>query len=162
MSTTNGHDKKASKEQLDEMTAQMEGIAAKQKRRRARWTVRPLREGETPVTVAEMLAETAESTRRRLGGGLPDFADARSPMGCVDGFLISVQASELTYCEPRKNFLTAYTKVELGFPSEAEEILLPWAEDSDHPTDTVYPYTPIEVIEAVAANHGGVIPAWRD
>lgn len=74
---------------------------------------------------------------------------------CKDGFQMSVQASATHYCEPRDNF-GPYTEVEVGFPSEVEDILMAYAENNEAYTDTVYPYTPIEIVLAVINKHGGV------
>ncbi len=74
---------------------------------------------------------------------------------CVDGFIMSVQASETHYCAPRDND-GPYTEFEVGFPSEREEQLMPYAEDPERPLDTVYGYVPLEVIEALIEKHGGV------
>ena len=76
---------------------------------------------------------------------------------CADGFAMSVQAGEDNYCAPRVNAAPTYHKVEVGFPSEADPRLAPYAEDPSKPTDTVYGYVPREVVEAVIASHGGVV-----
>lgn len=73
---------------------------------------------------------------------------------CRDGFSLSIQASEFHYCEPRNN-QRPYTHVEVGFPSEREELLMPYAEDQEHPTETVYGWVPRSVIEAVILKHNG-------
>lgn len=73
---------------------------------------------------------------------------------CADGFTVSIQASEHHYCSPREN-VTSYTAVELGFPSEAEPLLMEYAEDADEPTQTVYPYVPVDVVLQVINKHGG-------
>jgi hypothetical protein len=75
---------------------------------------------------------------------------------CVDGFSMSVQASEYTYCCPRNN-TGPYISMEVGFPSEKVEKLMPYAEDENQPTDTVYAYVPVEIIEQVISNHGGMV-----
>jgi hypothetical protein len=74
---------------------------------------------------------------------------------CVDGFTMSVQASIYHYCEPRDND-GPYTQFEVGYPSEREESLMPFCEDADKPTDTVYGYVPYEVVMDVIEKHGGV------
>ena len=85
---------------------------------------------------------------------------------CVDGFNFSAQVSDCHYCTPRKNGAEAYTEVEVGFPSEEDKLLLPYAEPSwDSETDelyvnatrTVYPYTPASVVVAVIKKHGGIV-----
>lgn len=79
-------------------------------------------------------------------------------MACVDGFSMSVQGHGGAYSTPRDDFADHYSAVEVGFPSEREELLMPYidgGEDTD-PTETVYGYVPIEIIERVIAKHGGL------
>ena len=75
---------------------------------------------------------------------------------CADGFKMSVQANENAYCEPRLNDQKKYNLVEVGFPSEAEPLLMPWAESPDTPTDTVYGYVPVDIVTNVIVKHGGL------
>ncbi len=101
---------------------------------------------------------------------------------CNDGFTISVQANECAYCTPRIsqgladgklyfkgtfNFdrdvaygfideFIPYVEVELGYPSEVEEDLLPYAEDESDPTNTVYGYVPVEIVDSMIQRHGGI------
>lgn len=79
----------------------------------------------------------------------------------ADGFTMSVQGHSGAYRRPRSDFGGAhgesYTMVEAGFPSEREELLMPYAEDAERPTETVYGYVPVSVIEAIAAKHGGLL-----
>jgi hypothetical protein len=76
---------------------------------------------------------------------------------CKDGFSMSVQAGETQYCYPRENGADRYTEVEIGFPNRCEELLLKYAEDSERPTETVYPYVPAPVVTLVIAKHGGMV-----
>ena len=76
---------------------------------------------------------------------------------CADGFSMSVQASRFNYCEPRINDAKAYTQVEVGFPSDYAPLLVPWVEDPEDYTGTVYGYVPAQVIVDVCAKHGGVV-----
>ncbi len=46
--------------------------------------------------------------------------------------------------------------MEVGFPSEVEELLLPFAENKENPTETVYPCVPVTIIEQVIQKHGGI------
>jgi hypothetical protein len=47
--------------------------------------------------------------------------------------------------------------VEVGFPSAVEETLLDYMDGhTDHPTESVYGYVPVEVVAAVIERHGGV------
>jgi hypothetical protein len=73
---------------------------------------------------------------------------------CADGFSMSVQGSGSAYCTPR-NDSGVYTEMEVGFPSAEDALLMPFAEDTDRPTETVYGYVPVEIILQVIANHGG-------
>jgi len=76
---------------------------------------------------------------------------------CADGFSMSVQANENAYCSPRMNGATLYVEVEVGFPTEREELIMPWAESPARPTDTVYAYVPASVVTNVIAKHGGMV-----
>ena len=75
---------------------------------------------------------------------------------CADGFSMSVQGHWGAYSYPRDDFAEYYSKVEVGFPSEAEELLMSYAETPEQPTETVYGYVPIEIVESVIAKHGGI------
>tara|TARA_Y100000310_G_C20469182_1_gene709133 strand:- start:605 stop:916 length:312 start_codon:yes stop_codon:yes gene_type:complete len=76
---------------------------------------------------------------------------------CVDGFSMSVQAGAGSYCEPRVNDAQKYTEVEVGFPSDYESLLAPYAEDKEDYTGTVYGWVPADIIVTVCAKHGGVV-----
>ena len=90
------------------------------------------------------------------GPGKRDGYKPSPRLVCADGFNMSVQASRFTYCSPREDDAFPYTAVEVGFPSEREETLMPYAEDSDKPTDTVYGFVPVVVVEAIIEKHGGI------
>ena len=69
-------------------------------------------------------------------------------IACNDGFEMSVIDQEempLAYCDENT--------VEVGFPSMKETLLMPYAEDEDRPTKTVYSFVPKKVVEAVIAKH---------
>lgn len=87
--------------------------------------------------------------------GQKDWYIMRSTIECVDGFRISIQASSTHYSIPRTK-ADAYTHVELGFPSEADDLIKPFAEDMDY-TNTVYPYVPAYVVLALLNKHGGIV-----
>ena len=76
---------------------------------------------------------------------------------CADGFSMSVQGHEGAYCHPRINNAEKYTEVEVGFPSQREELLMEWAESPNRPTETVYAWVPITVVRDVIAKHGGIV-----
>ena len=73
---------------------------------------------------------------------------------CADGFSVSIQASSRNYCSPR-NDDGPYLSVELGYPSASDPIILPYAENPDKPTDTVYGYVPSSVVLECLESHGG-------
>lgn len=75
---------------------------------------------------------------------------------CNDGFTMSVQASEYAYSSPRIMDADFYYKVEVGFPSAAPTFFMDYAEEADKPTETVYGYVPIELVEKEIEFHGGI------
>lgn len=87
------------------------------------------------------------------------------PVVCKDGFKMSVQHSSLHYCSPRIDFAERqgytdgfeFVSYEVGYPSEKEDILIPFAEDPDNPTNTVYAFVPQQIVEQVAEMHGGLL-----
>lgn len=81
----------------------------------------------------------------------------RPRMKCADGFEISVQASDFHYCSPRVSGNVKYDKVELGYPSIAEPLIVEYAEDDEDLTGTVYGWVPVEVVNAVVERHGGIV-----
>ena len=85
-----------------------------------------------------------------------EYVKIRPRIECADGFIVSVQASHTHYCTPRDN-RGPYSHVECGYPSEKDELLIPFIEvRTDDPTSTVYPWVPVEVVEAVIEKHGGM------
>lgn len=79
---------------------------------------------------------------------------------CADGYIVSIQASEVHYCYPKVALLDRpHYSLELGFPSAADELITPYAEDKKSLTQTVYPYTPWTVVEDLVAKHGGIVGA---
>lgn len=81
-------------------------------------------------------------------------------MHCVDGFMISVQASNVHYCSPR-NTQGPWTEVECGFPNASVPTLSNYKEGSllDSDTACVFGYVPIELVDDLIASHGGLIPS---
>lgn len=76
-----------------------------------------------------------------------------------DGHTLSIQASKYHYCEPRsdRESYNQYEKFEIGFPTFRSTMLMPFAEEPERPTDTVYAYVPKEIIERLIKRHGGVV-----
>lgn len=77
---------------------------------------------------------------------------------CEDGFTMSMQCGPYHYSTPRAR-AEEYSHVEIGFPSCEEELLMPYVEDPDNPTGTVYAYVPVENVIAVIKKHGGLTKA---
>ena len=80
----------------------------------------------------------------------------RPRVRCKDGFSVSVQASQYHYCRPRIDSAEKYDKVELGYPSAADELITDYAEDRTY-TDTVYDYVPVEIVDKLIEKHGGIV-----
>ena len=76
---------------------------------------------------------------------------------CADGFSMSVQAGEYNYCHPRVDNAPRYFSVEIGFPSEKENLIIDYAENPGAPTMTVYPWVPAAIISLICAKHGGIV-----
>lgn len=79
---------------------------------------------------------------------------------CSDGFSLSVQATHGAYCSPRRN-LGPWYEVEVGFPSDVPDLIMCYAEEEYAPTNTVYAYVPIELVERLIEKHGGPSDATR-
>lgn len=73
---------------------------------------------------------------------------------CADGFSLSVQANRGAYCNPRSG-IGPWDEAEIGFPSHRVEEIMPYCEDSENPTSTVYAYVPVKLIEKLIDDHGG-------
>lgn len=71
-----------------------------------------------------------------------------------DGFNISIQAHEYAYCTPRETAAWPYERVELGYPSEIDELIEEYSE-CPGTTETVYGYVPIDIVNKLAEKHGG-------
>ena len=76
---------------------------------------------------------------------------------CADGFSISIQASDSTYCTPRVTLddVSGYSAFELGFPTELDELIEPFQECGEGIAG-VFPYVPREVVEQLIEKHGGI------
>ena len=74
---------------------------------------------------------------------------------CESGFSMSIQADERKYCSPRSN-TGPWASVEIGFPSHEEPLLMPFAEDQSNPTETVYGWVDVGIVQGVIIKHGGI------
>ena len=105
----------------------------------------------------KMLKDWLKETTKMVDLGFATMMEIRPQINCADGFTISVQASENHYCTPRENLNDgSYTELELGFPSEKVDSLYEYAEEPTNPTETVYAYVPIELVEKIISEHGGI------
>ena len=76
---------------------------------------------------------------------------------CIDGFSMSVQASQGNYCIPRVNNSLWYNEVEIGFPSSKEPVILQYMDGTlNDPTDAVYGYVPVDLVRHIIDKHGGI------
>ena len=76
---------------------------------------------------------------------------------CRDGFSMSVQAHKGAYCEPRVDNASSYSEVEVGYPTQMEDLLMPFCEDDTRPCDTVYGYVPSHTVSLIIMKHGGLV-----
>lgn len=75
----------------------------------------------------------------------------------ANGVSLSIQASSTHYCSPRETLpYSQYTEFEVGYPSEEIEALMPYCDNCENPTETVYAYVPLEVLDAYITSVGGV------
>jgi hypothetical protein len=81
--------------------------------------------------------------------------DKIPPILCASGLKFSMQASEHHRCSPRNN-QGPWDTVEIGFPSRRVEDLMPYVEDEDNPTQTVYTFVPIEIVAKIILDNGGL------
>lgn len=110
------------------------------------------KQAQPPVLAAPSSTPTEEPFHR-----LPVILQ-RPPIEMRDGTTLSIQANEFVYCQPRANE-GPYSHVELGFPSARIEEIMPWADEEDCPTETVYPRVPIEVVARAILARGGRVDA---
>ena len=75
---------------------------------------------------------------------------------CKDGFEVSVQAHDGAYCCPRRDDAEFYTEVELGFPSQEDDLIIRYAEQPSKPTGTIYAYVPVNTVYLLLTKHGGM------
>lgn len=107
--------------------------------------------------------EFLQKTRRTRQTGTYTFQLPRLHVVCNDGFKMSVQAGQYLYSTPRTDDAPTYSAVEVGYPSEYEELLMPYVEDANDPTGTVYGYVPVEVVDAIIEKHGGInVEAYKE
>ncbi len=115
---------------------------------------------------------------RRNTPGVPwpdSWSSSPNWITCVDGFKLSVIAGPGAYCTPKPELIPSipayvydgtvdptydgpYTHVEVGFPSQRPEPWSEWsqyAEEPGEPTQTVYGYVPLQLVQELVNTHGG-------
>ena len=78
---------------------------------------------------------------------------------CMDGFNISIQVNRGNYCASEngtREFGLTWQEVEWGFPSEQIDGVKFNAEDEDNTMGTVGAFVPMNLIEGLVAEHGGL------
>ncbi len=100
-------------------------------------------------------------TKNNLGPGLGVVFKPHSPrIHCYDGTTLSVQVGENLYCTPRFNN-GPWSKVEVGFPSRAFPELAEYQDgDSETQENSVFGYVPIEIVESIIEQCGGICAEW--
>lgn len=104
------------------------------------------------MLLKDYLAKHAKRAARDSGGLLHLIPR----IVCADGFSISIQGGFHAYCTPRING-AAWTNLEAGYPSSRPgDALLHYADDASSATESIYPYVPIDVLQAELDAHGGI------
>ena len=104
----------------------------------------------------EKLKQAFSVSRKAIATTLGNHPRQVRVITCADGLKLSVQASFSHYCSPRDS-VGPWTAVEIGYPSERVEEFMEYAENPDDPTETVYGWVPVEVVEAVVNSRGGIV-----
>ena len=74
---------------------------------------------------------------------------------CADGYSFSAQASNRHYCIPEDDN-GPYTHIEIGYPDNKARLLIPYRERR---FGAIYGRVPVEVVDALIAQHGGIAEA---
>ena len=90
----------------------------------------------------------------------PMFGFSVKQLVCKSGLSMSVQASSNHYCSPREDGQSHYDSVEVGYPSRKVDDLLEYAENPATPTDTVYGWVPVNIINKIVDENGGLDADW--
>ena len=109
---------------------------------------------DLPETIS--LEEFLEKTYKIEGAFGQHYQKVRPRIVCGDGFSLSVQGGDYLYSLPRTNGW-AFSAVEVGYPSEAEEELKRYADNLESFPDTIYGYVPIEIVRKIIDKHGGIV-----
>lgn len=76
---------------------------------------------------------------------------------CKDGFTFSCLAGEHYKSSPDYDYECGdYQEWELGYPSQPDNIIMPYIWDINNPTRTIYEYVPTEVVNQLIEKHNGL------
>lgn len=114
-----------------------------------------LRQTPKENAMSDVINEYLEENKVIYDSENYSYRDNAPRVECVDGFSMSVQVSKNHYCSPRSDD-GPYEAVEIGFPSDVEPLILSYAETQVNPTETVYPYVPVEIVNQIIEKHGGL------
>ena len=101
----------------------------------------------TPLQVEKTIRHYIDGRFKRELSYDEKYREQRIKQLCFGDLKLSIQASELHYCTPRRD-CGWYSEVEVGFPNFnfSDEFIFTYAEDVGTPQGTVYAYVPIEVL----------------
>ena len=102
------------------------------------------------------MSKTREFIAKHTGN---NYKYQSGPIPCMkmkSGLNMSVQVGEFMYCSPRSN-VGPWHEVEVGFPSTKIDKIMDWAENPDNPEKTVYGYVPINLIDEIIEENGGLV-----
>lgn len=104
-------------------------------------------------TSAEILQKLLRGSETARSGQLKTIPR----LNLVSGVSLSVQASSFHRCLPRSN-IGPYTHVEVAWPTEEIDALLPYMqrEDGIDPTHAIYDYVPVDLILDIIVENGGL------
>jgi len=103
--------------------------------------------------------EFLEKTYKMVGVMGYQYQATRPRVVCADGYSVSIQAGKFLYCSSDRGLREdskRFESVELGFPSVEDELINDLAEDPECPTDTVYGYVPVRLVNKLMEKHGGI------
>lgn len=86
----------------------------------------------------------------------------RYPIQLGDNTTLSIQASAFHYCNPRNSETFEYEEWEIGFPDKVIQELIPYAEDPDNLTETIYTRVPTDLIVEIINSRDGVLKILMD
>ena len=105
--------------------------------------------------INEFLKKNYHGHKTRGLYSVGEIPEVTKRIECNDGFSISVQANDFTYCTPRENKAWPYSEEESRFPSDVDDLIEGYSAEPGI-TRTVYPYVPIDIVNQLIEKHGGI------